>query len=611
MNSLRLAIDKIFKGAAKSLYRFPAAIISAVIISIAAFVRISRAWNVQKTYNLLFDSIQIAFVLGVAFSIAAVTLEEVKPNEKKSFFVLANTLGIDVACLSFLLLYLHGGRIADDQTAYLSSIAIARVSVAIFISLVAFVYFISRSKQVDGFSDALFITHRAFIVSATYGLVIMLGTSGVLGAFQALIYKGMNYRVYQYLGVIVGFITFTLFLGYFPSFKEGEDELEMAEIKEQPRFIVVLLAYILIPIMMALTVVLLIWSARVVFKGVDVSFNTLSGIASSYVVIGIWLHVMVARHETNIVGFYKKSYLLAGLLILLFEAWALVIQLSRFGLKTAEYSFLMIWIFGLISILLLISLNHRAYRKIAITSVIISLVWVMPIIGYSDITFNSQVKRLEKILIEEEILVDGSITNKAAEIDQVKKGEITDAVDFIVYSDKTNKPIWFKKEFNNHEIFKETFGFDKTYGIYPNDADYSSMTFFLKDDAMDISDYSLSLNTNRIEATESFSAFVGPKGTYEFKVLNEELGIPKITVKLNDIIIIESDMREYLTDIIKRYPPESESEINVPLEDMSIILESEDISILIVVENINAYFDKQRATTEYYVAFQGIYVRYK
>lgn len=611
MNSLRVAIEKVFKGAAKSFYRFPAAIVSAIVISITAIVRITMGWEVQKTYNLLFDSIQISFLLGAVFSMATVTLEEIKSNKRKSFFVLANISGISLAIVSFLLLYFYGGRIAGDKIVYLSSIAMARASVAIFISIVAFVYIISKAKSVDSFSDSFFITHRAFIISAIYGFVIMIGVSGVLGAFQALVYRDMDSRVYQYLGVAVGFLTYTIFLGYFPSFREIENEEEVERIEEQPRLIFVLFGYILIPIIMALTAVLLIWSVRVILRGVDVSFNQLSGIASSYVIIGIWLHIMVSKHQTKIAEFYKRAYPFAGILILIFEAWALFVQLNKFGLKTAEYSFLMIWIFAIISVLLLIFLKDRAYRKIAITAVVISTIWVLPIIGYQDITFNSQVKRLEKILMNQGLLVDDNIVAKDKEIEYVKRGEITDAVDFISYSEKQNTPNWFKKDLNDEKIFKDTFGFEKTYGVYPDPSEYTATNFRLKAGIIDISDYSLSVNMTVNEKTDTFNTFEGKNGIYEIIMSNESTGIPKITVKLEDSIIIEEDIGKYLDDLLTKYPVEENRQFQVPFEDMNVIVEGGDISILLVFNNIDVYFDKAKDRTDYYVELHGIYIKYR
>lgn len=610
MDSLRLTIEKVFKGAGKSFSRFPAAILSAIIISIVAIVRITMAWDMQRSYALLFDSIQIAFVLGAVFSMAAVVFDEIETDKKKSVFMLANIVGIVVAAITFLLLYFYGGKVSEDKTVYLSGIALARVSVGIFISIVTFIYIMSKSKEIDSFSDAFFITHRAFMVSFTYGLVIMIGTSGVLGAFQSLVYRGMDYRIYQYLGVAVGFLTYTIFLGYFPSFRQGQNINEIEEVKEQPKFIFILLDYILVPIMIALTVVLLIWSVRVMLRGVDVSFNALSGIASSYVIIGIWLHIMVASHTTKIAEFYKKAYPVAGVLILVFEAWALFTQLSKFGLKTAEYAFLMIWIFAVISVLLLLFLKKEAYRKIALTAVVIAIIWVLPIVGYQDITFNSQVKRLEETLKEEEILVNNEIIAKDEGVEKLKRGEITDAVDFISYSEKSNKPNWFKKDLNDNRVFKQTFGFEKTYGLYPEDSDYSSINVRLITDIIDISDYSLSLNKELNDMTDSFTVFESDKGSYEIIFLRESNGVPKITVKQDNNIIIQEDMSQYLSELASKYSDlEENKQVEAPFEEMSMTLEGEGISMLLVFNNINVHKDNLRNTIDYYVDFQGIYVK--
>ncbi|OLS02697.1 DUF4153 domain-containing protein [Tissierella creatinophila] len=611
MINLGLQIQKVFKGAAKSFYRFPAAIISAIVISITAIIKITMDWEVQQTYTLLFDSIQISFFLGAVFSMATVALEEVRSDRKKSSFVLANVSGIVLAIISFLLLYFYGGKIGEDKIVYLSDIAMARVSVAIFVSIVAFVYITSKSKFVDTFSDSFFITQRAFIISAIYGLVIMAGVSGVLGAFQALVYRNLDSRVYQYLGVAVGFLTYTIFLGYFPSFRGTENKEEIDKVKEQPRFIFVLFDYILIPIIMALTVVLLIWSVRVLLKGVDVSFNQLSSIASSYVIIGIWLYIMVSKHDTKIAEFYKRVYPFAGILILIFEAWALFAQLNKFGLKTAEYSFLMIWIFAIISVLLLIFLKDKAYRKVAITAIVISIIWVLPIIGYQDITFNSQVNRLRKTLINEKLLVDDKIVSNNKEVEYVIRGEITDAVDFISYSEKQNTPIWFKKDLNDEKVFKDTFGFEKTYGVYPDPSEYTSSNFRLETDAIDISDYSLSLRVLPNEKSDTTNRFKGKNGSYEIMITREFQRVPKIIVKLEDKIIVEEDMSKYLSDLSIKYNSKQNSEIKVPFEDMNVIIETEDISILLVFDNINIYRDQIKEKTDYYVELHGIFVKNK
>ncbi len=608
MNKFPLQVKKNFKAAVKSLYRFPGALASALVISLASFVRIGMDWEVQQSYSLLFDSIEISFFLGAVFTMAAVAWLEVRSYKEKSYFLIGNIAGIILAILSFLLLYFFGGIVGEDNIAYLSNLAMARISVAIFISIVGFIYIMSKAKAINGFSHAFFISHRAFIISLIYGIVIMIGVSGVLGAFKSLVYRDMDNRIFEYLAVVIGFMTYTIFLGYFPSFKDTEDKYIINKIEDQPRFIFILFEYILIPIIMALTLVLLIWSIRVLLRGLDVSFNQLSSISSAYVIIGIWLYIMVDKHEGKIAKFYKRAYPFAGILILIFEAWAIFIQVNKFGIKTGEYSFISIWIFASISLVLLILLKDRAYRKIAILAAAISIIVVLPILGYADITFNSQIERLEDLLVDQEMLANDKILAKT-DIDYEKKAEITDAVDFISYSEKENTPSWFKGGYEDSTVFKDSFGFEKTYGLYEDQWEYMTINFSLETDLIDISEYSLSMIIRGAEGRDITNSFQVQDKDYEIIISTEERGIPKISLKLGEDRLIEEDLEGYLVELLNKYPLERNREVKLALEDMSIVLQEGDLSILIVINSIDAYFDSGRDEMDYYVEFHSLYIK--
>lgn len=614
MYNIRNGIKNIFEGALKSFYRFPASIFSAIIISIISIIRISMDWELQQSYSFLFDSVQLSFLLGAILSMAIVVYLEVKLNRDRKSFVIGNILGILISLISFLLLYYLSPVTSEDGLKYISNMGNARIFVSIFISSIAFIYFISKSEKIDSFSDSFFIVHRAYIVSLLYGIVIMIGVSGVLSAFQALVYRGMSFKIYQYIGVLIGFLTYTVFLGYFPNFVSGKEIEEIENIKEQPRFIFVLFGFILVPIMIALTMVLLIWSFRVLFSQIEVSFNQLSSIASSYIIFGIWLHIMLESHNTKIANFYKKAYPFTAILVLGFQFWALIGQIGKFGIKTAEYSFMMIWIFGAISIILLLFYEFRknnGYRKIAILAGIISIIWVSPILGYEDLTFNSQIKRLENLLVKEEILINGQIISIARDIDKLKKAEITDAVDFIADSDKKNIPNWFNREFKEEDKFKDTFGFEKTYGIYEDSNEYTGQNFRLSTDVIDISDYSLTLNLDLNMIMEEGIKFQWENNNYEIIHSQTELGIPKITVKLERDVIIEQDLEEYLVELSSKSRGSEYGFQELPFEDMNLILEDENISMILVFENIDIYEDRVEESKNYYVNLQGIYISFK
>lgn len=614
MYNIRNGIKNIFEGALKSFYRFPASIFSAIIISIISIIRISMNWDFQQNYSFLFDSVQLSFLFGAILSMAIVVYLEVKADRDKKSIAFGNVLGILISGISFLLLYYLSPVNSEDGLKYISNMGNARIFVSIFISSIAFIYFISNSEKIDSFSDSFFIVHRSYIVSLLYGIVIMIGISGVLSAFQALVYRGMSFKIYQYIGVLIGFLTYTIFLGYFPSFVSKEETEEIENIKEQPRFIFVLFGFILVPIMIALTIVLLIWSFRVLFSQVEVSFNQLSSIASSYIIFGIWLHIMVESHNTKIASFYKKAYPFTAILVLGFQAWALIRQIGKLGIKTAEYSFMMIWIFGAISVVLLLFYEFRknnGYRKIAILAGIISIIWVFPIIGYEDLTFNSQIKRLESLLVEEEILIDGQIISTERELDKVKKAEITDAVDFIAELDKKNIPNWFNRDFKEEGQFKDIFGFEKTYGIYEDSNEYKGQNFKLSADVIDISDYSLTLNLDLNMSMEEGIEFQWENDNYEIIHSQTDSGVPKITLKLEGNIIIEEDLEEYLVELSSKSKESEYGFRELPLEDMSLILEDENISMILVFENIDIYEDRAEESKNYYVNLQGIYISFK
>lgn len=609
MDNLKVSIKNIFKGAVKSLTRFPASILSAAIISIVAFIRIYMDWDSQQTYAVVFNSLQLSFLLAAVFSMALTAYKEVK-HKKENNFKLLDIAGIVLGlATTFLLIYFTPNR-SDQNALQLSGLAVTRVTVATTISAILFVYIISKSTIIKTFSKGFFITHKAFVISTVYGLVILSGVSGVIGAFKALVYNALNPDIYQYLAVIVGFTTFTIFLGYFPRFDSSKESQKLEVIKELPQHIYVLFNYIMAPIMLALTVVLLIWSATVIFNGVNVSFFQLSSITSSYVLIGIWIHIMISENENQIANFYRLVYPFSAILVLAFEAWALYQQVNLLGITTTEYSFAMLWIFALIAVILLIAYKASAYSKIAITAIVVLTISVLPYIGYDDITFNSQLNQLETVLINENILMNNKILKANDDISQETKVKITTSVNFLANSNK-DTPSWFYTNLDDYEVFRDTFGFDKTYNMINEPTTEIYQTLFLSNQEIDISEYDLLLikyDQNEDNVKREFE-FKGDKYLITWK--NDDKNIPELTVTLNEKVIINENLLDYLEDLKSKYI-DTESEFSdAPFADMSVTFEQENISVLLVFENIDFYDNLDTNRIDYYTILHGIYIDFK
>jgi hypothetical protein len=226
MNGLTKSISQVVKGAAKAFYTFPASVACAGGFALVTIVRIHLEWPEQEAFNFLFGCLHWAFALGAVFGLAAVTGAQSRGRHAKDFLI-ANLATGGVTAAAFGLLLAFGQRIPMETYARvtrMSEMAIARMGVAVFISLMAFIWLAGYPKEKSDFSRAFFMTHKAFFIALLYGLVLMGGTSGVAGAFQALLYRDMSSKVYMYLATLSGFTAFCVFAGYFPSFKKGEED---------------------------------------------------------------------------------------------------------------------------------------------------------------------------------------------------------------------------------------------------------------------------------------------------------------------------------------------------------------------------------------------------
>ncbi len=614
MNSFFSSAAKVFKGAGKASERFPAVIANAVAFSVVTLIRIHIGWQGQETYNFLFNCLHLSFSLGAIFSLAAITFAQGKYNSKKAF-IYANLLGALATVITFLLLHFFGGAIIEYSTMryrHVSALAAARVSAIMFVSFLLFIVLAGCPKEESDISKSLFMVHKSFFIAAIYGLVIMGGTSGVAGAVQALLYKGLSSKVYGYIGTLSGLLAFTIFVGYFPDFRKGVIDKQREVAQKQPRFIEILFEYIITPIMLALTFVLILWAGKTVMGGMKVPFIRLSSIASSFAMIGIWLHIMITHNNSVPAKFYKRIYPIAVIFILIFEAWALVIQLQKTGLKITEYFFTLVWIIALLSAILLLFKKERAHQTIIIVTAVLALISVAPYAGYNVLPVKTQISRLENLLKNEGILQDGKIVPTAKEPEQNVRESITDTIIFLVNAEDTTLPPWFDKKLRNSKTFKETLGFEQTYPNHENDytRNYLGTTLALQQEAIDIGDYRWAINLRSIKRKEDdFVLIEGVRGIYKLNWdANRQDGIPTLEILLNERTILVSDMNDYLDGVLEKFPPGRTGVDYASLEDMSLKLEVPEVNVMIVFSDIDINVDVESDKINYWINPEVLYI---
>jgi len=584
MNTFTRSIVQIFKGAARAFQTFPATIASALAFAAVTMVRIQLDYPIQDAYQEIITSLQWSLALSGVLSMAAITGVQSRFNQRQAF-LFANLLGAVALAVTFLALYLPSDLV--------TGLALSRVGVAILVSLFAFIVLSAYPPGQSDFARAFFMTHKAFFIALIYGLVIMGGTSGVAGAIKALIYRNLSEKVFMHIATLSGVLAFTLFVGYFPDFRKGKIDERREVAQKQPRFIEILFGYIVIPIVLALTVVLLVWAGRVIVTGIWPEFTQLAGIATAYTAGGIWLHVMVTRYETGLARFFRRVYPVAALVILVFEAWALVTRLRVSGLKMTEYSFILIWLIALVAALLLIIRKARAHVPIVWLICLVAIISVLPGIGYHALPVTAQTSRLANLLATQGMLVNGQIQPAAQEPDQATREAITDATLYLATAQEARLPDWFDPKLSDNQTFKTRYGFDQVWPAAGSGQPFNYATTFLTlpEGVLPISGYqwAISLQNQFQYGTGALPVtLAGQKGQYTISwSVKANNNLPVIKIMLDGTVLVDQSLADYASELIGKYPMASNGkQTAATLEDMTLELTSPEMDAIIVFNSI-------------------------
>lgn len=594
MEGIKDSIGRAFNSALGTFKTYPATNGCALAFTIVTWVRIWMDWPAQEPFNFLFNCLHLGLAIGVLWSLAAIALAQSLYGTGKSSLI-AYGVGLAAAGIAIGLLLRFG---ADPEAVVkggyqrVSELAAARVAVGYAVALIAFVVVASYPKTVASFSKALFMTQKAFVIAALYGGVLMAGVSGVIGAIQALLYRDMDEKVYSYFAAMVGFVAFTLFVGYFPTFKKGAVDERRDTAQRQPRFIEVLFGSIAVPLMLAMTVVLLLWAGKTVISSDWPPFYRLSAIATAYATTGVWLHLMVTEHSSKLASFYRRLFPYTALVILVFEAWALLVQLGRFGMKNEEYFFILTWVGTAAAVGLLLVLRERSHHWIARSVAVLLVVSVMPVLGYQVQPVYSQVHRLEAVLLAQGMFIEGAIVPAKAELPVADREAITDAVSFLQRAEPRYLPEWFKKDYGEPLTFQKTFGFEQQWPSYEaigEQGRYLSTNLTLAPEALDISGYHWMIPMqNYFDRGYAYAIdIVGSKGKYRLVWNTQVAENPSLKIQRDDTIVLDEDLKGYLDNLIKRYPLSTRFDQKPVASDMTVAFENEHLKVLLVFSNIN------------------------
>lgn len=617
------SIESTFKGAYQAVTRFFISSFGALVFMLTTMVRIQSADSIQNVNRILFDSLQWSAALIAIVGLASITYVRSRNNQSRNLLI-ANSLTAVSGVVAFLLLYFLGGTKVTSDSYYrypgLTNLAQARMAIIVGVVFIAFILFAAKPWINKYVARTIFMIEKSVIISGIYGFVLLAGTAAVAGAIQGLLYPAMSFKVYQHLSTMIGFIAFMLFLGYLPDFSKGEDDEIRREREEQPRFIQLLFSYIIVPITLALTIVLLLWTVRIIFQGVGENFLRLSGIATTYTVVGIWLHIMVQEADNALAKFYTKVYPIATFIILAFEGWAIFNQLRNYGMQTTEYYFVIVWIVAVIAMILLVMKMQKSYAIVLGMTMFSMIFTVLPMVGYQSLPVMLQTNRLEKLLTQADMFDGEKIIPSSVDLARSEREKITVSATFLSRQDQEKVPKWLNIGAYDDQSFKEVMGFDP---IFPRQDDtpptppgqqVKRIILRRNNQAFSISpfDWQVPLVYSESEK-EQIGTLQGEQGEFKIKWQQDNAITkpPTIEVTLDEREILKESLATFINQLMDKYPPTAEfNEKGEALEvsNLQFNFESPDIKGSVMFSYIEIMVDENTDETTYWTEIEGIYV---
>ena len=288
------------------------------------------------------------------------------------------------------------------------------------------------------------------------------------------------------------------------------------------------------------------------------------------------------------------------------------------GLGSQEYYFALLLLTATASGILLIVKKEGAHAKIAALICIMAVVSVSPWIGGHILPARVQLSRLQTALVNEGMLVDNQLIPAAAEPSEEVRIAITEGVNFLAYEDEVKLPEWFDEDLSNRDVFESKMGFEQTWKGYENeypisDPETRGMYLTMPSVAIDISDYDWAIYLKRdYEGPSRIEMVEGEKGTYRVEwMMGERGGLPGIKISLDEVLILEEDLKAFMDETVEAVRSRPGGYEAKTFEEMSLVMETPEISVLMVFNNMNIYVNPSEDIIDYNLDLNALYLKEK
>ncbi len=601
MNRFVRSILNVFRGGLRAFLRYPASMFCAVVIAVTASIRL--ALDGDADFEALLIRIQWAALFGGALGMTATAFSSVR-RRTGVWMAVGNAVTLLLAAGLGVWLYLGYDA--------LPALVTSRVAAGAVLGFLLFQLILSRRDMDIEYGEIWFVTLRSFFIAAIYTAVLVGGLSFIVFAVKNLLLENLDEEVYAHVAVWSCFAGYAFFLGYLPDFSPEDPGDRLENARKHPVFIEVLLAYVVIPLITLMTLVLLIWSIRILALGELPAFARIATIFSSYAVIGIGVAILTARYRQQTAVWFRRLFPIAAIVFLAFETYAIVDEVSRNGLRTGSYVAVLIGIYALLGAIVLLLRPLERQRLTGWIAMVVILVAVLPFLSYLDLPARSQGNRMAQILERNQMLVQDRIRPAAAELSVGEKEDLIVAAEYFFYDAReAPRPAWLSASLDDMMQFESVFGFSPyDPGEGPSKPDYSQYLYLtLPQGSIPITGYDRAVTVGDLWGNPPPIPVEGKQGVYAISLSGfTRNGTPRIQVEREGQPLPDPDLLTPLRALVDKYNDDVYGKQRVAdYEDMLVPLETDGVRILLVLQSVEVTVPAEGEPTDWFLTVAALY----
>ncbi|HPQ47775.1 MAG TPA: DUF4153 domain-containing protein [Clostridia bacterium] len=564
---------KIVSGLSEVLRRYPAAVALAAAASVCGIILVNLDNPSEETERLL-ASIIMAAILGLLVSVVVRTVFENNPAKLRIRVFTWIVFGCGIL---LYIAYLYGMMERVELFQVLRLVALCLAFFVMFMTAV----FRRKTGYQEVFST---VAGWRLAITAVYTLIIWGGVSLILFAIDRLL--GVRIEEEAYMDAILitlGFFSPVFFLSGVP---HGDEPMEPDRIY---KFFRILVIYVIAPLLTAYSVVFYIYSLRIL-----INWNWPDGIVANmvlwYALIGTVTMYFIHGMDTDSkwASFFGRWFPRIVILPIVLLFISLGIRINAYGITANRYllGITGVWMLGCAVYMSIVNYKTRCTRVITVSLAILAVLSVVGPWNAINIGRISQTNRLEKILVENNILQpDGSIVRNTA-IDEETKGEISDKLRYLEYNYDYKKVDFLPADFETSDMQK-VFGFEYTY-YYPEMPDTSKDDYVMINDTIlgsvvALDGYEYIWDSEKWGYTEPPEA----QGRLGFRFLRDSDG-SVLDVIFDGETELSMAIDGYIGDILEAW---DEKDGDVTYDDMTFDIQTESLDLRLIFTGVELYPD--------------------